>query len=298
MRLIILAALLALLPVAHAQSGGADTTCVTATTNRAALGRVVFMFGDSISRGYGLGVFADNPALTSAHPLWVFRSIAATANAALAANSRNERFAYCGGLSATDIGDLITANVIKSTDLVIVEDAGDYAGTVNDYYSLMFGVRVATAGAGVPVAFITMFDYCESANMACSIDAEYDKIRTGGTWNDATRRAATITNNPVFGSAFAAPTSLIDMNWLMDVWRGAAIGTDGVDVMNTDGVHPNVWGQLKMTQHYLAVAGLLQHIADIDALQDVAEANYSSLAYGSLTFTSSRARDYVAALLN
>jgi hypothetical protein len=146
---------------------------------------------------------------------------------------------------------------------------------------------------------MTMFDYCENGNLACAM--QFDAPIGGqGTLNDAIRRAADISANPVGpdGHTQSGGFHFIDMNWIMDTWRRSALRIDGVDVMRPDGVHPNVWGQMKMTQHYLVAAKLDGYVTEVGPLQDLAEQNAAVLGYGSPTFTGARARTYVAAMLD
>lgn len=299
MRLFLAALAVWLAPmVAHAQSGGADAICTAAIANRAQYGRLIHFYGDSIARGYGLGVFADQ--VDPAHPLYAFRSVASMANWALEINGRSERVAYCGGISTTAITARISAGVIQAGDMVVLEDAGDYAAGPNSYYAnVMWPARQAAAQSGVTVVMMSMFEYCHDGNMACGTAFQYDTaIGAQGTLNDATRRAALVAaNGNASGSVLPGVTRFIDMNWVMDSWRSSALSVDGVDVMLSDGVHPNVWGQMKMAREILGVAGLRSYLANVDPIQDLAEAHYADLAYGSATFTGSRARAYVAANL-
>lgn len=287
--------------IAYAQAGTADATCTQILANRSSIaGPVVHLYGDSIFRGAALGQFEDGDnALDPAHPLYAFRSPASMANWALSHNNRPERFAYCGGISPSNITARIASGVIRAGDFVVLEDAGAYEAGPNAYYSFWWSVRQAANAAGVTVVMMSMFEYCTGSNMACSM--QFDAQMMGqGTLNDATRRAALVTANPVnaSGNALTSPVRFIDMNWVMDAWRNSALSVDGVDVMRGDGVHPNVWGQMKMVQHILAVAGLRSAITNTTPLEDLAAANVSALSYGSTTFNATRARTYVATMLD
>ena len=282
-----------------AQSGLA--ACDHMMNNRSDYAAVVHLYGDSISRGKALGQYeqGDDP-LDPGHPLYPFRSIASMANWALEHNGRAERFVYCGNIEPSAIRARIRSGAIRAGDTIILEDAGNYAAGPYAYRAFWRRAREAATADGVKLVMMTMFDYCHSGNMACDPVMQYDAwVGVQGTLNDATRRVAGVTANPVAPDGHAVDGSLhfIDMNWIMDRWRSSAIAIDGVDVMLPDGVHPNVWGQMKMTQHYLAAAGLTQYVVDVDPMQDLAEENHRLLAYGSATFTGERARTYVAAML-
>lgn len=287
--------------LSFAQAGTADATCTQILANRNSINApVVHLYGDSIMRGAALGKFEDgDDPLDPADPLYAFRSPASMANWALSHNGRAERVAYCGPISATTIQSRIASGIIRAGDTVVLEDAGAYEAGPNAYYSFWWSVRQAASASGVTLVMMSMFDYCTGQNMACSM--QYDiAVGTQGTLNDATRRAALVTANPVnaSGSALNATLRFIDMNWIMDAWRNSALSVDGVDVMRGDGVHPNVWGQMKMVQHMLAAAGLRAAVTNTTPLEDLAAANYQTLAYGSQTFTAARARSYVAAMLD
>lgn len=299
MKLIIAVLAFLLFPmVAHAQGSGADPVCQDFSTNRAAYTRVIALFGDSIARGYALGQFpdGDNP-LDPAHPLYAFRSIGSMANLALSTNNRAERVGYCGNINGPLIASMIANGVIRSGDVIVLEDAGDYSAGPNAYYSYWWTARQAASASGVTLVMMSMFDYCSNGNLACTPSMQYDTQMMGqGTLNDATRRAALVTaNGSASGHALAGTMRFIDMNWVMDSWRQSALSIDGVDVMLSDGVHPNVWGQARMMREILGVAGLRPYLTNVAPIQDLAAANYQALAYGSATFNAARARAYVSA---
>ncbi len=285
-----------------------DALCVDVVKHRNDHGAIVHLFGDSIARGRALDNYEDGDRpLDARHPLYRFRSIASTANWALEHNGRPERFAYCGAIDAELIASRVASGVIRAGDTVVLEDAGNYQPGVAAYYRFLLDARHAAEAPGVTVVMMTMFDYCVGSNMACAnADAQYDRPRRNGpddtgTLNAATRGAATVRVSPQRGRARGRQpgrTVLIDMNAIMDDWRSTALTADGVTVMDNDGVHPNVWGQMKMTQHILAAARLRPYITDVDPLQDLAEENHPALSYGSTTFSPARARVYVAEMLD
>lgn len=290
--------------LAFAQAGTADATCTAALTNRAQFGVLVHLYGDSIMRGAALGKFEDgSDPLPTTDPLYVWRSPASMANDLLAANGRPERFAYCGGPSVGNIAARVASGVIRAGDTVVLEDAGDYSAGPNAYYSWWWSILGALNAAGVTVVMETQYDYCFNNNMICqSPGMQYDlQVASQGTLNDATRRAflTTVNATSASGNAYAHTRRFIDMNWVMDSWRNSALSVDGVDVMRSDGCHPNVWGQAKLVQQLLAVTGLRPYIVNTSAQQDLAAANYMTLGYGTTNanWTPARARTYVSVLL-
>jgi hypothetical protein len=294
----ILVALLLVASCAKGRSGFA--LCDAMISDRGAFGMVVHLYGDSISRGIALGKYeSGSDPLNPTDPLYAFRSIESTANWALELNARSERFVYCGNIKPEVIKARIRSGIIRAGDTIILEDAGDYVDGPDSYYQFWLDARRAASEDGVALVMMTMFDYCENDNQACAM--QFDAPVGGqGTLNDAIRRAANVSANPVRpdGHTQSGNLHFIDMNWVMDAWRRSALSIDGVDVMRRDGVHPNVWGQMKMTQHYLVAAGLSPYVTEVGPLEELAEQNAAVLAYGAPTFTGSRARTYVASMLD
>jgi hypothetical protein len=252
--------------------------------------RMVWLFGDSISRGYALGTFAD--LLPPADPLYHFRSIASMANLTLADNGRNERFAYAGGVISGNELDraktiaynqsLLLEGIVRSGDLVVIEDAGDYPGTAIEYQAELDSVIEPFVTAGIETLLMTMFDY--SSNPA----DQFDRIDESGlSRNDAIRAVA-----------LARGTRLVDMDSIMNQWRDAALYVDDVSVMR-DPIHPNVWGQGKMAGVLLKEADLRQHLANANNATWLAQANYLTLGYGTASphWDANRAGAYAQALL-
>jgi hypothetical protein len=240
--------------------------------------RAIVLFGDSISRGYALGGFADVPELAT-HPLYEFRSIASMGNPALRENGRPEVIAYAGNAvrepsAPARVQSLISDGVIRRGDVVFIEDAGDYARFSPQYRDELIALRRAVVEReAVTCVLMTMFDY--SSDPAFQFDT---KDAAGMTRNDAIRAAAAA-DIPHVGD-----TILLDMNAKMDEWRTSALGQDGVDVIHADGIHPNVWGQMFMTGEILKAAGV-GYLATINSAASLAQANWDVLRYGSPYWT-------------
>lgn len=264
--------------------------------NRGNYGRVIMLNGDSITRGFGLGVFED--AVDPSDPLYKFRSIESMLNFALEENGRSERAAWFTGLDQSAIMGFLNAGIIQSTDPVVCEDAAYPSMGVSSYFSKWWGIRHAVNSAGREFVGMTMFDY--PGSLGDDTDNQFDLVRFNstsdcGSYNDAIRRALTQVTGANFKNyPYSAKATLLDMNWRMDSWRTNAQTQDGVNVMLPDGIHPNVWGQMLMAGLIAEACGVRQYLTDLDALQDLAEANYSALSYGSTTFTGARARQYVS----
>lgn len=273
--------------------------------NRDQYGKVVHLRGDSISRGLALGQFEDgDDPLDPANPLYQLRSIASMANWALEINGRPERFAYAGGVDAEDIAFRIAQGTCKPGDTVVLEDAGFVTCGVAAYYAFLKDARVAAVQSGIPCVMMTMFDYLAAG---FNEPAQFDLVHSNGpadsgTLNDAVRKAATVNADAVQPNGALSPTwartHFIDMNAIMDSKRASALATDGVELMRNDGIHPNVWGQMRMVQQIMAACGLRQYITDVTPIQDLVAADYQFLGYGSQSpnWNANRARTYAAML--
>jgi hypothetical protein len=231
--------------------------------------RAVFLFGDSISRGLGLGQWADETPKT--HPLYRFRSIASMADMALEENGRHERIGYAGSLigaaAPARIRQLTEDGIVRPGDAVVFEDAGDYAGCSAAYRDEWTACLDAVP-AGVRRIAMTMFDYTPNPILQFDLpDA------TGLSRNDAIRAAATETG-----------ADLIDMNAIMDERRAQQIGHTATDVVLPDLYHANVWGQMVMTGEILKAVGLRPSSVENAAALAVV-GNWQFLGYGSPYWT-------------
>lgn len=281
-------------PRAFAQAGGVDPWYQTLISDRGRYAKAIHLYGDSIARGYALKQFADE--VSSSHPMYGFRSIAAMANALLADNGLPHVVAY-GGLALTyvdggyvsgaaTIRARVSSGVIRSGDVVVIEDAGEHSCDPDEYEALMLDVRRAvTERHDVTCILMSMFDYQVPPN-SLPPQYQFDYPFGGRSMNDATRAAAAAQ------IAAVGQTLYLDMNAIMDQWRGSAMRADGVEVMHPDGIHPNVWGQMRMTGEILKAAGLRPYLSVDITNRALARANYQALAYGSSSFTASRAEAY------
>jgi hypothetical protein len=213
---------------------GADAVFEQIAADRDAFGKVVFLYGDSIPRGYALGQLADTVAETA--PLYPLASIRSTANWALSLNGRIPQtvFAYAGGFAyishslIPQIRDAVSAGVIRSGDVVIVSDAGDHSSDPDAYEAWWAEIRqTITERHDITLVMTSMYDY------GVPTDHQYDTVFGTRTMNEATYSAAT-EDLPYVGQ-----TLFLDLNAKMDAFRTAALSGDGIDIMLPDGIHPN-----------------------------------------------------------
>jgi hypothetical protein len=233
--------------------------------------RPVFLIGDSIARGLGLGQWADQTATT--HPLYRFRSIAAMADLVLEENGRYERIGYTGipvndPKAPSSIRRLAEDGIIRPSDTVVIEDAGDFPGDALAYLDRLLACLAALPD-GTRRVLMTMFDY--TPNTLFQFDL---KDATGLSRNDAIRDAAEETG-----------ATLIDMNAIMDARRVYQMGHTGVDVVLPDLYHANVWGQMLMTGEILKAVGLRDRIVSVESAASLATVNWDFLRYGSPYWT-------------
>lgn len=254
--------------------------------DRGSYGVVHALCGDSIARGFALGVFED--AVDPGDPLYNFRSIEATLNWALQANGRSERIMWLTAFDQTSITGFINSGVILPGDTVICEDAADPGLTTLDYTTKWRSVRDAVTGLNRDFIGITSADW--PGSLGSLPEHQFDRLRfidsaDSHSFNASIRAGVT--------RPFDRRAKLIDANLHLDTFRRAALETDGVAIVNNDGIHVNVWGQTRLAGLIAEGLDLLQYLTDLDALQDVAEAEVASLQYGS-SITGARAREYVS----
>jgi hypothetical protein len=247
-----------------------------------AAGITVHLCGDSIAWGFALGRLP--PQVSPSEPLYPFRSIAGMANLVLEENFAPAAFSYLGfsvidgGASGT-LARLTDQHVIRPGDWVVLEEAGAHNPDPAVYQDYLTMAVSAASAPGVNVAVLTMFDY-PPAPAECQNDAGSPSM------NDVARSAAAAGN-----------ATLIDCNESMDRWRTSAKAADGVNVIHPDGIHPNVWGQMRMTADILRAVGMRNFIFSARTAMEIAGANYQKLSYGANTrWNSRRAETYCAYL--
>lgn len=239
--------------------------------------KTIHLFGDSIFRGYALGVFADE--VLPSHPLYGFRSIASMANLVLSENGNSDEFVYRGNLygyptAIQNILDLISTGTVVPGDVCVLEDAGNHNMLPSEYRTVFEAFRTACSqNHDVTVILMSMFDYPPAP-----VDCRFDEPFGGVTMNDAIR-AAQSANLAVVG-----PSIYLDMNGRMDfesIYGPFRYGEYAVKWIFDDGIHPNVWGQMLMTGEILKASGYRKFLSRCETLKTIAEANKTTLGYGS-----------------
>lgn len=265
---------------------------------RDSVGRVIHSYGDSISRGYGTGQFSD--LMRGDEPLFPVSCIWAIINQVL---GQNEKLVFDGlasgkSWSARDISAFVVplggvpdmaaliasrveANIIRAGDVVVLEDAGDHSRDPSSYQAKWEAMRFAASGRlDVTVIMMSMFDYISPDNKHLMPDFQYDVAMSDGrTMNDATRAAAASELGCV------GRTILIDMNAIMDAEVAATRPGHDVPFMHSDGIHPNVWGEMLMAGEIMKASGLQPSIGALAALKRIARENHHALSFGITGFS-------------
>jgi hypothetical protein len=249
--------------------------------------RIIHLFGDSISRGYALGGFAET--ILPSNPLYVFRSPWAMGNAVLEANGAPYRMVFhsVGSVELADptglhMSDVIAAAVadggVTAGDVVVIEDAGAHSQNPDTYQAALTSAVTAASAPGVKVIVMTMFDYSPAAT-----NMQWSTPFVGSSGVTRTMNAAII--------AGAGSATLVDMKAAMDGYKAYAIGQVNGPVMQADGVHPNIYGQALFAGEVLKAAGARPWLSYVDnnsvdqpklnAITEVAHVNYQSIRYGA-----------------
>lgn len=293
------AVLLALWP---ASATAVDYTAVQ--TDRASYSRVIHLYGDSISRGFGLARFADT--VDSSDPMYSLRSVASMIDLVFADNDIYDAATYAGNLftvgtwdaNTDQLADAWDNGTIRVGDVLVFEDAGD-APFDPDVYEDQFwsGRQAVTAEHPVTLLMLDMFDYPPAPP-----DSQYGLQLTGSLSGLLRSRGAAVRSAAQTPMPYVGQTLLVPLRTTMDSARASAQVVDGVPLIQPDGIHPNVWGQMLIAGEILKAAGYRPQIKSLASVQAVVAQNYVALGYGGHGYagqgwTASRASDYVTWLL-
>ncbi|MBY3543682.1 SGNH/GDSL hydrolase family protein [Rhizobium laguerreae] len=214
---------------AQAQAGPSDEMFAKVSADRDHYGQVIFTFGDSIMRGWALAFFPDEATPEQRRsPQWELRSPSSMLRA------RGFMAVYAGASGQPDeaddaagrIGDLVKRNIIRSGDVVVLEDAGRHNNDPLDYFDNWLKIGMAARASGAKLIMMTIPDAIKADTLG---GEPADRYRysvefNGLSHNDATSFAAN-----------ALQATLIDYKALMLAAT--------VPVLHDDGIHPNVAGE-------------------------------------------------------
>lgn len=205
--------------------------------NRAEYGRVVHIYGDSIARGWGFGVFEHKNRLNRIQDI---------AQMLLRDNGVSEHelfFRFAWSQDVKRISQELSSGMIRDGDIIVFEDAGPHEDNVKQRRERFLTIEEAVKGSGREVSLIltTMFDYWPTPPY---YNSEYDALigDSGMTMNQV-----------VLEIAADGYPSVLDWNKQMDQ-AVESLRLFGVSPMHRDAVHPNIFG------NFLLATSLLNHI--------------------------------------
>ncbi len=192
--------------------------------NARAGGKVVYLIGDSIFRGYAVGKFD----LPYDHPCFILNSISELINLLSKNNGNKLRACFWGG----GMPQILNLNKhCQPGDYVVFEDAGIHPkdfGVLKNYFDSMLGA--ANLLNGIQPAVLTNFNtntVPDWANFNIPLDA------SGKSGNDAIRSAF----NP-------SRDLLIEVDTSFKALREVFTAKLNTDIIRDDGIHPNVLGNV------------------------------------------------------
>jgi hypothetical protein len=237
--------------------GEATTTCPTVEfsgiqKHRADFGKVVFLFGDSIMRGWSLATFTPAPN----HPLWCLRSPGAVLATLRSENALGSyTYVTVNGSELAEpsvIEGYIEDGTIRDGDIIVVQDAGGHPHPPRTYQERLLGVRrAATLDHAITVVVLTTPDYIDIARHPESAPNRWSVEVAGMTHNAALRQGAT---EPIPGTV--GRTIMVDWQCHAAPVRENLLQEQGLDIFHSDGIHPNILGQLQLVGLVLDAIGV------------------------------------------
>ncbi|MGO7779496.1 hypothetical protein ACC717_05110 [Rhizobium ruizarguesonis] len=230
---------------AFAQVAPPDALFEKISTNRDSYGQVVFLFGDSYMRGWALGFFPDQATEEQQRrPDWPSRSPASMLEAKgyVATYSSFIGQPDNATAAADRIRGLVDNRIIRTGDVVVMEDAGQHDGNPLSYFDNWLLVGRELQKSGALMIMMTVPDHITATTIGGQ-PADLFRYSTdfgGISHNDAT----------VF-AAHALGAKLIDFKSMTN-----EATKSGIAVLHDDGIHPTVKGQAIMVDAIIEAAKL------------------------------------------
>lgn len=199
--------------------------------------RVIHLYGDSIARGWGFGVFEHENQLSR------IQDIVQILLRDNGVNFYDIFIRYAWSQSVDNLKYELDSGMIREGDVVIWEDAGPHENDIEKRRKLLTSIQetLKVKGRKISLVLTTMFDYWPALQY---YNSEYD----------ACINESEITMNKIiFETASNRFSSVLDWNLLMDQ-AVESLRRYGVNPMHRDGVHPNIFG------NFLLAISLLQHL--------------------------------------
>ncbi len=227
----------------------------------------IWLFGDSIFRGAALGRFPDEYSSEeiAADPLWPVSSPAAVMNLAL-----GEDLVKLGGVTGLPDGvekavrrlaAFLNSGSVQRGDTVVFLDVGHHARDPDRHQAQWLALRSA-AVAEYPIELIMCggFDDGAQGDHACQHDIAFE----GRSHNDAVRAAATAAMITV------GHTRFLELSPPLQAFNRWTLERFGLSAYRRDGIHLNLWGQMRLCGLILDVAAPGRR-RDAKAMQSVVD---------------------------
>lgn len=286
-------------------SGDRDGSCQAIVAGRDSYGQVLWLFGDSIFRGWSLKIFPDamSDADIAAQPLYPLRSPASMINLILADQGAVELdgggvaitgqyvACYAGlagppgdmSLATSRIERLFTEGSIRPGDVLTFLDAGLHTNDPDIYEAQWLRVRRCAACDGVRLVMCTAFDDLaadprkvigDDPSESFMYEVPFRGAASGilRTHNDAVRAAAAVEGLP-------GETDLVDMARIIQEFEVEIRRDFDVKIYHRGGIHPNVWGQLRLAAELFRSAWPDLPMCASARLESLAADNWGRLGY-------------------
>lgn len=233
----------------------------------------VWLFGDSIFRGAAIGRFPEDysPEEAAAEPLWPMRSPATVMNLLLGEEAA--RFGGITGLpdgvdkAVRELSERLRSGVIAGSDTLVFLDVGRHAENPDVHQAQWRALRDAAA-TDYPIQLVMCggFDNGARGRAACM----HDRTIGERSANDAVRTAAVAPAN------HRGETRFLPLAASLQAFHHGLKRRFGVTAYRRDGVHLNVWGQLKLCALILDAA-LPGRTLDRARLEDVVAGRWAAM---------------------
>lgn len=252
--------------------------------------RRLWIVGDSIGdRGWALGNHAD--LISNAHALYGFSSPWRMMSLVFAENGLNiraDRFSIGSITQAnlqTDLTNFVSSASVGDRDFIVIEDAGEHNENPTTFQSTLSSILGAIKAAR-PTLTLRV---CNTADFSpAPANSQWDRTISGSTMNTA-----------YAGACSAQGVTLVDINAIIDAYR-TSMAASSVEVIHPDGIHLNVWGQMKFAGAILSSLGLAPLITARTSLTSIVAnaptADWQSLRYGS-SLSNAQLQDLCVAIL-
>lgn len=222
----------------------------------------VFLFGDSIFRGYAAGRFDldfDDPLKELNHPDLIYNLLAE-------ANNSNKRAFY--SQNALDNMTRVISELSRDDDWFVFQDAGLHSGNALAHFYYLRSVGCLISSRNARSLILTNF----SAHPACAQFRHDTVLSNGQTINDAVRAA-------VAASATPGSPQLLDIEKLFVALRPWLKENFNLEILSEDGIHLTYFGNLALTFALLRATNVV--VRDFGKLPQLLNDNWPVIASGA-----------------